>query len=93
MENEYFSTKNLYTAAYLLASGAVTFQGFKQLDYKTKLFLFSPLQKAIELEREYYSGGALPAKTLFAEYNTAKDMLFDKTNGDGRTSYYGETYK
>lgn len=83
MEKEQtYSTKNLFVATYLMASGGVEFKGLETLDGKTKLFLFSPLDEAQKLETEYFSGGSIPAKSLFAEYNTLKDLLFQKeTNG------------
>lgn len=85
---EKFTTKNLFIATYLLASGKVTLQGLQILDAKTKLFVFTPFERARELEQEYFSGGALPVKTIFAEYNTLKDMLFDReTNGE---KYYAK---
>jgi hypothetical protein len=78
-----YSTKNLFVAAFLMASGRVRFVCLRSLDYKTKLFCFSPREEAEKLEAEYFSGGALPAKTLFAEYNTLKDLLFNQEpNGD-----------
>lgn len=87
---EKYTTKNLFVATYLLASGQVTFEGLDTLDFKTKLFVFSPAEKAKQLELEYFSGGSLPVKAVFAEYNTLKDMLFDRdTNGEKR---YGEQH-
>lgn len=79
-----FKTKNLFVASYLMASGKVRFLGLESLDYKTKLFTFSPEPIATELENEYFSGGQLSVKTVFSEYNSLKDMLFDRereTNG------------
>lgn len=85
---ETYSTKNLFVATYLMASGRVEFKGLETLDSKTKLFLFSPLVEAQKLETEYFSGGSLPAKSLFAEYNTLKDLLFQKeTNGENKYEY------
>ena len=81
---ETFKTKNLFVASYLLASGKVRFHGLETLDYKTKLFKFSPVELAQLLENEYLSGGSLPVKSIFAEYNTLKDMLFDR---NGENSY------
>jgi len=77
-----YRTKNLFVAAYLLASGKVKFLGLESLDSRTKLFTFSPPNVAQVLEAEYFSGGALPVKHIFAEYNTLKDLLFQReTNG------------
>lgn len=77
-----FQTKNLFVASFLLASGQVEFLGLKRLDSKTKLFCFSPKKKAEEIEIAYFSGAALPVKTVFAEYNTLKDILFQReSNG------------
>jgi len=81
---EKYTTKNLFIATYLLASGKVSFEGLEKLDFKTKLFVFTPFEKAKELEREYFSGGALPIKTVFAEYNTLKDLLFERETNGGR---------
>jgi hypothetical protein len=75
-----YQTKNLFVASFIMASEKVKFVGFKILDYKTKLFCFSPLKEAERLETEYFSGATLPAKTLFAEYNRLKDMLFSLRN-------------
>ncbi|TSC88007.1 MAG: hypothetical protein G01um10147_238 [Microgenomates group bacterium Gr01-1014_7] len=78
-----FKTKNLFLATYLLASGHVKFLGLETLDFKTKLFTFSPANIAQKLEAEYLSGGVLPVKDIFAEYNFLKDLLFDReTNGE-----------
>ena len=89
MDNNLFKTKNLFIASYLLASGKVQFKGLEVLDYKTKLFTFSEPGIAQELESEYYSGGKLSVKTVFSEYNTLKDMLFDsrEPNGEKYGSY------
>lgn len=73
-----FKTKNLFIATYLIASGKVKFLGLETLDSKTKLFKFSPVDIAQELETEYFSGGSLPVKIVFAEYNTLKDLLFQR---------------
>ena len=81
-QNE-FQTKNLFVATFLLASGQVEFRGLKKLDYKTRLFCFSPKKKAEELEIAYFSGAKLSVKQVFAEYNALKDMLFQREpNGD-----------
>jgi hypothetical protein len=74
---EIFKTKNLFVAAYLQASGEVKFLGLEILDSKTKLFKFSPSDIASSLESEYFSGGQLSVKTVFAEYNNLKDLLFN----------------
>jgi len=80
---ERYTTKNLFISTYLLTSGKVKFLGIETLDYKTKLFIFTPLALAQKLEAEYFSGGALPAKILFAEYNNLKDILFQREpNGE-----------
>lgn len=76
--NKFYTTKNLFIASYLMASGKVSFEGLKAIDFKTKLFLFSPSGLAQDLEAEYFSGGSLPAKTLFSEYNSLKDLLFQR---------------
>lgn len=73
-----------------MASGKVKFHGFETLDFKTKLFTFSPVDIAQKLEAEYFSGGALPVKVVFAEYNTLKDLLFDRESNGG---YYGKINK
>ncbi len=88
---EKYTTKNLFIATYLLASGKVEFQGLETLDHKTKLFVFTPYEAAKELEREYFSGGALPVKTVFAEYNTLKDLLFARETNGGNN--YGAPYR
>lgn len=65
-----------------MASGQVKFLGLEVLDTKTKLFTFFPVEDAQKLETEYFSGGQLPVKTVFAEYNSLKDLLFQReTNG------------
>lgn len=82
---EIYKTKNLFIATYLLTSGKVDFLGIETLNQKTKLFKFSPFISAQELQNEYFSGGKLSVKSVFAEYNTLKDMLFDRseeTNGE-----------
>jgi hypothetical protein len=84
-QNEYL-TKNLFVATFLIAAGKVKFMGLKSLDQKTKLFRFSPKEKAEELEIAYFSGAKLPVKTVFAEYNTLKDMLFQRES-NGESSY------
>jgi len=81
-----FRTKNLFVASYLLASGRVRFLGVEPLDNKTKLFRFTPLVLAQKLVSEYFTGGALPVKTVFSEYNTLKDLLFQREPN-------GETYE
>jgi hypothetical protein len=75
---ESYKTKNLFVATYLLASGKVIFEGLEVLDSKTKLFSFSPLRTAVELETEYFRGGALSVKHVFSEYNALKDLLFQR---------------
>ncbi len=80
MEN--FKTKNLFIATYLISSGKVKFLGLEVLDSKTKLFIFSPLSTAKKLEAEYFSGGKLSVKTVFAEYNTLKDLLFQRETNE-----------
>lgn len=75
---ELFKTKNLFIATFILASGKTKFHGLETLDKKTKLFVFSPAPVASEIEAAYFSGASLPAKTLFAEYNTLKDLLFQR---------------
>lgn len=88
---EKYSTKNLFIATYLLASGKVDFQGLEVLDPKTKLFVFTPYEIAKQLEQEYFRGGALSVKAVFAEYNTLKDLLFAReTNGERD---YGKLYR
>lgn len=87
---EIYRTKNLFIATYLLASGKVQFLGLEFLDSKTKLFTFSPLEMAKKLESEYFSGGSLPVKTIFAEYNTLKDLLFQRESNGGS---YGREYR
>jgi hypothetical protein len=82
-----YKTKNLFIATYLLASGEVDFNGVEKLDYKTKLFRFSPIDKARELEAAYFTGGRLPAKTLFNEYNTLKDLLFQGEPNEKQNGY------
>jgi hypothetical protein len=80
---EKYTTKNLFIATYIIASGKVKFLGLETLDHRTKLFVFAPLALAQELEAEYFSGGSLPAKNLFAEYNSLKDILFQREpNGE-----------
>lgn len=86
-----FKTKNLFVASYILSSARVRFLGLEVLDSKTKLFTFSPADVATELESEYFSGGKLPVKTVFAEYNNLKDMLFDR-NGETNGGKYGNPY-
>jgi len=83
MEDQDYSTKNLFVATYLLASGRVVFRGTRQLDQKTKLFIFTPKNTAEILEQDYFSGGSLPAKALFSEYNTLKDLLFQREPNGG----------
>lgn len=78
-----FQTKNLFVATFLLASGKVNFSGLKVLNHKTKLFCFLPKKIAQELEIKYFDGAVLPVKKVFAEYNSLKDLLFQReTNGD-----------
>ncbi len=80
---EIYRTKNLFVAAYLMASSKVRFLGLETLDQRTKLFTFTPFATAQEFENDYFSGGALPVKHIFAEYNTLKDLLFQReTNGE-----------
>lgn len=96
MEQNIFKTKNLFIAAYLMASGELQFKGLETLDSKTKLFTFSPADVAKRLESEYFSGGKLSVKTVFAEYNTLKDMIFQReTNaeGNGGGSYEHKFYR
>jgi len=80
---EIYKTKNLFVAAYLMASGKVRFFGLQTLDKNTKLFTFTPFETSRTLEAEYFSGGSLPVKHIFAEYNTLKDLLFQReSNGE-----------
>lgn len=80
---EDYLTKNLFVAAFLLASGEVKFLGLQTLDHKTKLFKFTPIERAEALEAAYFQGEALPVKTVFAEYNSLKDLLFERDpNGE-----------
>lgn len=85
-----FKTKNLFIATYLMASGKVKFLGLETLDFKTKLFKFSPANVAQQLETEYFSGGSLPVKVVFSEYNTLKDLLFQRESNGGT---YGIGYR
>lgn len=79
---EIFYTKNLFIATFLLCHPEITFIGTKQLDVQTKLFKFTPKEKAEELEGEYFRGARVSAKDLFNNYNTLKDLLFQReTNG------------
>lgn len=64
-----YSTKNLFIASFIIASGKVKFVGLKTLDYKTKLFYFLPLKEAERLEVEYFSGGS-PGKDAFCRLGT-----------------------
>ncbi len=73
-----FKTKNLFVASYLLASGKVRFLGIESADSKTKLFRFTPSSVAEKLESDYFTGGLLPVKIVFSEYNTLKDVLFGR---------------
>ena len=85
MENhqDFFKTKNLFVATFLMASRKVVFEGLQTLDQKTKLFCFSPKEKAEKLEIAYFRGGKLSVKTVFSEYNGLKDLLFQRTtNGE-----------
>jgi hypothetical protein len=78
-----YETKNLFIATYLMVTNQVQFLGLRQLDSKTKLFVFSPANLANQLEAEYFSGASSPAKLLFAEYNNLKDLLFQReANGE-----------
>lgn len=82
-KEEIYTTKNLFVASFLLASGKVNFLGLTNFDPKTKLFKFAPQKMAEELETAYFQGDALPVKTIFAEYNALKDLLFQREpNGE-----------
>lgn len=86
MENpqDVYQTKNLFVATFLMTSAKVKFLGLRTLDSKTKLFCFSPKSIACELEIAYFQGASLPVKTVFSEYNTLKDLLFQRdSNGGG----------
>ena len=85
-----YSTKNLFVASFLMASGEVQFNGLQRLDPKTKLFLFSPTEKAEELEAIYFSGGSVSSKLLFAEYNNLKDLLFQRETNGEKNEYYNK---
>lgn len=89
MDSNIFKTKNLFIATYLLASGKVRFLGLETLDPKTKLFKFSPRDLATQLETEYFPGGALPVKTIFSEYNSLKDIIFQRESNGG--CFHGDT--
>lgn len=84
-----YKTKNLFVATYLICSNKINFIGIETLDKNTKLFIFSPKDTAQVLVTEYFSGGLLPAKSLFAEYNNLKDLLFQReTNGETNYGKY-----
>lgn len=84
---EIFKTKSLFIATYILASRKIKFLGLETLDSKTKLFTFSPINVAQELETEYFSGGQLPVKDVFAEYNNLKDLLFQRETNGGNNDF------
>ena len=85
MENDStYQTKNLFVASYILASRKIQFLGTKVLDSKTKLFVFCSPEIARELETDYFSGGTVAAKNLFAEYNSLKDLLFQRDPNRGK---------
>lgn len=81
-----YRTKNLFVASYLICTNKINFVGIETLDKSTKLFVFSPKETAQQLVTEYFSGGQISAKTLFAEYNNLKDMLFQR-DPNGETTY------
>lgn len=73
-----FFTKNLFIATFLLCHQEVSFTGTSSLDKHTKLFGFTPENIAREIEASYFRGGMAPAKDLFGNYNTLKDLLFQR---------------
>lgn len=78
MKSPQYKTRNLFVASYILATGKAKFEGIETQDHKTKLFLFTPSDIAQKLETEYFDGASLPVKAIFAEYNTLKDLLFQR---------------
>lgn len=83
-----YKTKNLFIATFLLCHKELEFHGATQLDSKTKFFCFTPKETATQLENAYFSGASVPAKDLFNNYNTLKDLLFQReSNGEE----YGNT--
>lgn len=82
-DKETYTTRNLFVATFLLCQRNISFVGTKQLDVKTKLFCFLPKQAAEELETQYFAGGKVSAKDLFNNYNTLKDLLFQRESNYG----------
>lgn len=79
---EEYTTKNLFIATFLLCHTGIKLIGTKELNPKTKLFCFTPKTLAEKLENDYFSGSSARAKDLFNNYNTLKDLLFQReTNG------------
>lgn len=77
-----YRTKNLFVATFLLCHKKVKFNGTQELDSRTKLFCFTPKEIAERLEAGYFTGATVAAKDLFNNYNTLKDLLFQReTNG------------
>lgn len=77
--NTKFKSKNLFCSSYLKASGKVKLIGIEPVDPFTKQFVFEPAETASLLEVEYFSGEALPAKSLFAAYVELRKLLKEET--------------
>lgn len=74
-----FKSKNLFVCSYIQATGKVKFVGLETIDPQTKAFIFEPAETASLLEVEYFSGEALPAKSLFAAYVELRKLLKEET--------------
>lgn len=70
-----FETKNLFTASFILTSKKAQFLGIKTIDSYTKVFIFSPEDVCSTLEASYLSGDSIPARELFENYKTLREML------------------
>lgn len=82
MDGQIYKTKILNIAAYLYTSKELQFEGTERIG-KEVFFKFTPIQKADELVKEYFDGGAtVNPRDLFARLNDLRDIIFSNGGKD-----------
>ncbi len=75
---ECFKTRDLATAALLLSSEEVQFQGLEPHYNRSKYFLFSPKAKAERIAIDFVAGRVvINARTYADSFKRSKDVLFE----------------
>lgn len=81
MEKNYYKTRDLGLASFLLTTGKLTLRG-TQREGREVFFLFTPIEKAEELVQLYWSDKApsVQPRHLFQSQRSLKDLIFSESS-------------